>query len=190
MQFYTGWDYYVVSVKSLRNRSANMDVLVAMGSSVAYFYSLAVTIFPTAGHHVYFETSAVIITLIKLGKMLEAGAKRRASGAIRKLMDLAPAEATRLTADGEERLPVDRLVPGDTVLVRPGDRGLPAGPVWQWDARVTAQPVGGDHVVATASHSKYLAITSNSPGSSSMSWNIISARRSLMTTVPGGRLPP
>ncbi|MBP6472890.1 MAG: copper ion binding protein, partial [Chloroflexi bacterium] len=75
VQFYVGWDYYVGAYKSLRNRSANMDVLVAMGSSVAYFYSIAVLIALTLGsmalgHHVYFETSAMIITLIVLGKLM------------------------------------------------------------------------------------------------------------------------
>jgi Cu+-exporting ATPase len=77
VQFYTGWDYYSGGFKSLRNRSANMDVLVAMGSSVAYVYSFALLLVPNFGHHVYFETSAVIITLIKLGKMLEARTKGR-----------------------------------------------------------------------------------------------------------------
>ena len=70
VQFYTGYDYYIGGWKSLRNMSANMDVLVAMGSSVAYFYSFALLMYPSLGTHVYFETSAVIITLIKLGKML------------------------------------------------------------------------------------------------------------------------
>ena len=67
VQFYTGWDYYQGGLKSLKNKSANMDVLVAMGSSVAYFYSLGVLLVPKLGEHVYFETAAVIITLIKLG---------------------------------------------------------------------------------------------------------------------------
>ena len=84
VQFYTGWDYYTGGFKSLRNRSANMDVLVAMGSSVAYGYSVALLLYPALGHHVYFETSAVIITLIKLGKMLESRTKSRTGGAIRK----------------------------------------------------------------------------------------------------------
>src|SRR5215510_3820220 len=93
VQFYVGWDYYVGAFKSLRNRSANMDVLVALGSSVAYLFSIAVTIglfaAPATGqgmtmaepgtatvpHHVYFETAAVIITLIVLGKLLEVRAK-------------------------------------------------------------------------------------------------------------------
>ena len=75
VQFYTGWDYYVGGWKSLRNRSANMDVLVALGSSVAYGYSTILLLVPSLGSHVYFETSAVIITLIKLGKMLESRTK-------------------------------------------------------------------------------------------------------------------
>ncbi len=74
VQFYVGWQYYVGAVKALRNRAANMDVLVALGSSAAYFYSLPIT-FGWLGGHVYFETAAVIITLIKLGKFLEARAK-------------------------------------------------------------------------------------------------------------------
>src|SRR4030065_1801339 len=90
VQFYTGYDFYTGGWKSLVNRSANMDVLVAMGSSVAYFYSFALLLHPPLGTHVYFETSAVIITLIKLGKMLESRTKGSTGGAIRKLMALRP----------------------------------------------------------------------------------------------------
>jgi len=122
VQFYTGWDYYVHGIKSLKNKSANMDVLVAMGSSVAYFYSLALLIFPLLGHHVYFETSAVIITLIKLGKMLESRTKGRTGGAIRKLIGLRPKVATIIENDSEKEIPIARVQPGDTVLVRPGER--------------------------------------------------------------------
>ncbi len=120
VQFYTGWDFYVGGFKSLRNRTANMDVLVAMGSSVAYVYSLALMLFPVLGDHVYFETSAVIITLIKLGKMLEARTKGRTGQAIRKLMDLRPKMATVLREDREEQVPLAQVVVGDTVIVRPG----------------------------------------------------------------------
>jgi len=122
VQFYTGWDYYVGSYKSLKNKSANMDVLVAMGSSVAYVYSLAVLFFPTVGAHVYFETSAVIITLIKLGKMLEARTKGRTGGAIRKLIGLRPKTATILAGEVEKEIPLTRVKVGDTVIVRPGER--------------------------------------------------------------------
>jgi Cu+-exporting ATPase len=122
VQFYVGWDYYVGGFKSLRAGSANMDVLVAMGSSAAYFYSLAVLLFPGIGGHVYFETSAMIITLIKLGKMLEARAKGRTSEAIKKLMGLRPKTA-RVVRDGVEvDVPVERVALGDVVVVRPGER--------------------------------------------------------------------
>ncbi len=122
VQFYTGWDYYVGAYYALRNRTANMDTLVAMGSSVAYFYSLAVLLFPAAGHHVYFETSAVIVTLIKLGKLLEARAKGQTGAAIRKLMGLAPKTA-RVVRDGVEMdVPVGQVRVGDLVVVRPGER--------------------------------------------------------------------
>jgi Cu+-exporting ATPase len=122
VQFYTGWDYYVNGFKSLKNKSANMDVLVAMGSSVAYFYSLALLIFPVLGQHVYFETSAVIITLIKLGKMLESRTKGRTGGAIRKLIGLRPKTATIIENDAEKEIPIARVQLKDTVLVRPGER--------------------------------------------------------------------
>ena len=122
VQFYTGRDYYINGFKSLKNKSANMDVLVAMGSSVAYFYSLALLFFPVLGQHVYFETSAVIITLIKLGKMLESRTKGRTGGAIRKLIGLRPKTATILENDAEKEIPIARVQLEDTVLVRPGER--------------------------------------------------------------------
>jgi Cu+-exporting ATPase len=122
VQFYTGWDYYVGSYHALRNRTANMDVLVALGSSVAYAFSIIVLIFRPEGQHVYFETSAVIITLIKLGKMLEARAKGRTGEAIRRLMGLRPKTA-RVVRDGAETdVPIEQVHVGDVVVVRPGER--------------------------------------------------------------------
>jgi Cu+-exporting ATPase len=128
VQFYVGKDYYVGGYKSLRNGSANMDVLVAMGSSVAYFYSLAVALAKTFWHtnilgdHVFFETSAVIITLIVLGKLLEARAKGRTSEAIKKLIGL-QAKTARVVRDGAEvDIPIEEVVAGDLVIVRPGEK--------------------------------------------------------------------
>ena len=121
VQFYVGWQYYVGAYKSLRNGSANMDVLVAMGSSVAYFYSVVIVLGLLPGH-VYFETAAVIITLIKLGKFLEARAKGKTSEAIKKLMNLQP-KVARIVRDGKEmEVPVDEVILGDIVLVRPGEK--------------------------------------------------------------------
>ncbi len=121
VQFYVGWQYYVGAYKSLRNGSANMDVLVALGSSVAYFYSVIIMIGLLPGH-VYFETAAVIITLIRLGKYLEARAKGRTSEAIKKLMSLR-AKTARIFRDGlETDIPVDEVRVGDIVIVRPGEK--------------------------------------------------------------------
>jgi Cu+-exporting ATPase len=98
-----------------------MDVLVAMGSSVAYFYSLALLFFPVLGDHVYFETAAVIITLIKLGKMLEVRTKGRTGAAIRKLMDLSPKRATVVRDGTETEIPLEQVQKEDVVVVRPGE---------------------------------------------------------------------
>jgi len=121
VQFYVGWQYYVGAYKSLRNGSANMDVLIAMGSSVAYLYSVTVMLGFFPGH-VYFESAAMIITLIRLGKFLEARAKGRTSEAIKKLMGLR-AKTARVVRDGlETEVPVDEVIVGDVVLVRPGEK--------------------------------------------------------------------
>jgi Cu+-exporting ATPase len=125
VQFHVGRDYYVNGWKALKNGAANMDVLIALGSSAAYFYSIAVLLGGLAGadlgQHVYFETSAVIITLIRLGKYLEARARGATSEAIRALMGLRPKTA-RVERDGVETdVPVDQVRVGDVVIVRPGE---------------------------------------------------------------------
>jgi Cu+-exporting ATPase len=121
VQFYVGWQYYVGGYKSLRNGSANMDVLIAMGSSAAYFYSIPVLLGMIPGH-VYFETGAVIITLIRLGKFLESRAKGQTSEAIKKLIGLQPKTA-RIEREGVEmEVPVDEVIAGDIVIVRPGEK--------------------------------------------------------------------
>ncbi len=121
VQFYVGRQYYIGAYKSIRNGSANMDVLVALGSSAAFIYSLPVT-FGWISGHVYFETAAVIITLIKLGKFLEARAKGKTSEAIKKLMGLHARTARVIRGTSELEIPVEEVVVGDIVLVRPGEK--------------------------------------------------------------------
>lgn len=128
VQFIVGQQYIVGAYKSLRNGTANMDVLVAMGTLAAYGYGLIVLagiIFDfsdVVGKDDYFESAAVILTLITLGKLLEARAKGRTSEAIKKLMGLTPKTATILR-DGEEvEIAIDQLAIGDQILVRPGER--------------------------------------------------------------------
>lgn len=146
VQFYTGWDYYIGGFKSLRNKSANMDVLVAMGSSVAYVYSIAVLLFPIVGDHVYFETSAVIITLIKLGKLLEARTKGKTGGAIRKLMGLRPKTATIIDNGSEKEVPLSQVSVDDVLVVRPGERIPVDGTVMEGSSAVDESMLTGEPI--------------------------------------------
>ncbi|WP_391574026.1 heavy metal translocating P-type ATPase [Cohnella sp.] len=129
VQFYVGKQFYVGAFKALRSGSANMDVLVALGTSAAYFYSLYLTIdwYVASGmqHHgpaLYYETSAILITLVIMGKLLESRAKGRTSEAIKSLMGL-QAKTALVVRDGQEMtVPVEEVQMGDIVLVRPGDK--------------------------------------------------------------------
>ena len=126
VQFYVGAAFYRGAWTALRNRTANMDVLVALGSSVAYAYSVPVTLALASGstalgEHVYFETAAVIVTLIRLGKLLEGRAKGATGAAIRSLMALRPRTARRVRDGREEDVPLEAVQVGDLLRVRPGE---------------------------------------------------------------------
>ncbi len=146
VQFYTGMDYYVGGFKSLRNRSANMDVLIALGSSVAYFYSIAVLLFPAMGDHVYFETSAVIITLIKLGKLLEARTKGKTGNAIRKLIGLQPKTAFIIEDGQEKEVPLAQVRKDAIVVVRPGEKIPVDGVVLEGASAVDESMLSGEPI--------------------------------------------
>ena len=129
VQFWAGWRFYRGAAAALRHGGADMNVLIATGTSAAYFYSLAAVLFPrvfaSAGLEptLYFDSSAMIVTLILLGRYLEALAKGRASEAVRRLLELRPLLARVIREDGrEEEVPAESLEPGDLVAVRPGDR--------------------------------------------------------------------
>lgn len=142
VQFYSGAQFYRGAYHALRSGSANMDVLVALGTSAAYFYSVVNTFF--ADGHVYYESGAVIITLVILGKMLEAVAKGRTSEAIKKLMGLQPKTA-RVIRDGTEQdVPVLEVIPGDIVLVRPGERIPVDGEVIEGQSAVDESMLTGE----------------------------------------------
>lgn len=143
VQFYVGWDYYVGGFKALRNGAANMDVLVALGSSVAYFYSIPITLGLLSGH-VYFETSAAIITLIVAGKLLEVRAKGRTSAAIKQLMGLR-AKTARVVRNGVETdIPVAQVRAGDLVIVRPGEKIPVDGIVREGQSAVDESMITGE----------------------------------------------
>ena len=122
VQFIVGRRFYRGAYHSLMGGGANMDVLVALGTSAAWLHSSVVTLWGLSGHHVYFEASAILITLIVLGKVLEERAMGRTSEAIKKLIGL-QAKTARVLRDGEEReVPVEQVQVGDVVMVRPGEK--------------------------------------------------------------------
>ena len=143
VQFIVGGSYYQGAWKSLRNGTANMDVLVAMGSSVAYFYSVAVLVGLLPGHY-YFETAAMIITLVRIGKYLEARAKGRTTEALRHLVQLQARQA-RVVRDGREvEVPVEEVQVGDVLIVRAGEKIPVDGKVLEGRASVDESMLTGE----------------------------------------------
>jgi len=145
VQFYAGWQFYVDSYYNLKNRTANMSVLVALGTSAAYFYSLVAVLFPGLGiDGLYFETSAILITLILLGKLLEAQAKGRTSAAIKKLMGLQPKTARVVRGGVEVDVPIAQVQVGDIIVVRPGERIPVDGVVLEGRSTVDESMITGE----------------------------------------------
>jgi P-type Cu+ transporter len=127
VQFIIGGQFYIGAFKALRNKSANMDVLVALGTSAAYFYSLFLTLqWAVETYHrqpeIYYEISAVLITIILAGRLLETLAKGRASAAIKKLMGLQAKTASIIRDHREITIPIEQVVIGDVILVKPGEK--------------------------------------------------------------------
>lgn len=148
VQFILGWQFYKGAYSSLRNKSANMDVLVALGTSAAYFYSIYLAIIHYGETHIplYFETSAVLITLILLGKYFEAKAKGHASDAINKLLSLQVKEA-RVERDGEAvEVPVDQVQKGDILLIKSGEYIPLDGEIAEGDTSIDESMLTGESI--------------------------------------------
>lgn len=150
VQFYIGKQFYVGAYKALRNKSANMDVLVALGTSAAYFYSLFLSIQSMInGTHLvglYFETSAILITLIILGKLFEAKAKGRSSEAIKKLMGLQAKTALVIRNGVETEIPLEAVVTGDLILVKPGEKIPVDGEILEGRSALDESMITGESV--------------------------------------------
>ena len=150
VQFFIGKQFYVGAYKALKNKSANMDVLVVLGTSAAYFYSIYLSI-QTIGsdaHSVglYFETSAVLITLIILGKLFEAKAKGRSSEAIKKLMGLQAKTATVIRNGEETVIPLEDVVTGEILLIKPGEKVPVDGEVLEGTSALDESMITGESV--------------------------------------------
>lgn len=170
VQFIIGRQFYIGAYKALRNGSANMDVLVALGTSAAYFYSLYQTIetINAHGHHqvdLYYETSAVLITLILLGKLFEALAKGRSSEAIKTLMGLQAKSATVIRAGQEMTVPVEQVLVGDVVVVKPGEKIPVDGEVVSGTSSVDESMLTGESIpVEKREGDKVIGATINKNG--------------------------
>ncbi|HSQ22665.1 MAG TPA: copper-translocating P-type ATPase, partial [Coriobacteriia bacterium] len=147
VQFIAGWQFYRGFWHALKRRTGSMDTLVALGTSAAYFYSVAATFVPAlAGEPVFYETSAVLIAFVILGKLLEARAKGRTSDAIKALMGLA-ATTARVVRGGEEiDVPVEQVVVGDLVIVRPGEKVPVDGVVTEGGSAVDESMLTGESI--------------------------------------------
>ena len=164
VQFWIGWRFYDGGFKSLRGGGANMDVLVALGTSMAWGFSTVVTLFGL-DQHVYFEGGAAVITLVLLGKLLEARAKARTSEAIESLIRLQPKTA-RVERDGQWiDMPVEALMPGDVFLVRPGESVPVDGELIDGESSVNEAMLTGESMpVGKRAGDKVFAATANGQG--------------------------
>ncbi|PJD11225.1 copper-exporting P-type ATPase CopA [Enterobacter bugandensis] len=146
---FAGGHFYTSAWKSLKNRTATMDTLVALGTGAAWLYSMSVNVwpqwFPMEARHLYYEASAMIIGLINLGHMLEARARQRSSKALERLLDLTPPTARVVTDDGEKSVPLAEVQPGMTLRLTTGDRvpvdgEITQGDAWLDEAMLTGEP--------------------------------------------------
>lgn len=147
---YFGRNFYLVGFKTLLHGNPNMDSLVAIGTSSAFLYSLVMTfMIPINSHGVhslYYESAAVVVTLVMLGKYMEKNSKRKTKGAIRKLMELSPEVATLKVGDGEQVVPTQQLKVGDIILVRPGEKIPMDGQIIKGNSSVDESMLTGESV--------------------------------------------
>ncbi len=148
IQFWIGWRFYVGTIDALKHRTTNMDVLIAMGTSAAWGYSTIITFFPEAFPFtkVYFETAAMIILLILIGRLLEHKTKAKASKAIRKLLDLKPRMAHLLKDGKETEIPVETVKLDDILIVRPGEKIPVDGIVEKGHSSVDQSAITGESI--------------------------------------------
>ncbi|QDS99247.1 heavy metal translocating P-type ATPase [Adhaeretor mobilis] len=171
---WSGWPLLARGWQSIVHRSPNMFTLIAIGTLTAFFFSLAAVLFPgvipqafyEAGRPpLYFEAAAVIITLVLLGQVLELRARKRTSGAIRELLELAPETALRVTEDGEQEIPLEQVKAGDRLRVRPGEKTPVDGVVREGSSSVDESMLTGEPIpVQKSAGDKIIAGTLNQTG--------------------------
>ena len=172
VQFWAGWRFYRGAWGALKHRTADMNTLVVVGTSAAYFYSIVAVVFPsvfTSGGleaNIYFDTSAMIVALILLGRFLEARAKGRTSEAIKKLIGIQPKTASILRNGKEIQIAIDEVQVGDIIIVRPGERIPVDGIVQQGQSSVDESMVTGESLPVTKGEGdEVIGATINKTGS-------------------------
>lgn len=196
---FAGGHFYRSAWKSLRNGTATMDTLVALGTGVAWLYSMSVNLwpqwFPMEARHLYYEASAMIIGLINLGHMLEARARQRSSRALEKLLDLTPPSARVVTPEGEKSVPLAQVLPGMSLRLTTGDRvpvdgTITQGEAWLDEAMLTGEPIpqqksGGDPLHAgTVVQDGSVLFTASAVGSQTTLARIIRMVRQAQSSKP------
>ena len=149
LQFWIGWRFYRGLWDGIKARASNMDTLIAIGTTAAYLYSATVTIVPGyfPFESVYFETAAIIITLILIGRLLETRTKEKASNAVRKLLDLQPKMAKVIReSQAEVEIPIEEVQEGDVMVVRPGERIATDGIVMEGSSSVDESAITGESI--------------------------------------------
>src|ERR687896_198491 len=150
LQFWIGWRFYRGLWDGIKARASNMDTLIAIGTTAAYLYSATVTIVPGSFpfESVYFETAAIIITLILIGRLLETRTKEKASDAVRKLLDLQPkmAKVIRGKQAEEIEIPIEQVQEGDLIVVRPGERIATDGIVIEGSSSIDESAITGESI--------------------------------------------
>lgn len=148
VQFIGGWSFYVGAYHAIKKRTANMDLLISIGTLTAYLYSTVVLFFPDVipveEKYVYFEVSAVIIAFVLFGKYMEEAIKKKSSSAVRKLLDLRPAMATVIRDGTEMQIPANHIEVGDVMVVRPGERIPTDGIVVEGESSVDEKMITGE----------------------------------------------
>ena len=164
VQFVIGWQFYKGMFGALRNKSANMDTLIAIGTSAAYFYSMYAVLF-LPGSAQYFEAAAILITFVVMGKLLEAVAKGKTSEAIHKLMELSPKIATVIRNKLEVKISVDDVIVGDIILVKPGEKIPVDGIIVEGSSAVDESMITGESIpVEKKKGDKVIGATINKTG--------------------------
>jgi len=165
VQFIVGWDIYKSAFSALKNKSANMDTLIAIGTSAAYFYSVYVIFFNPMESQ-YFEAAAILITFVMLGRYLEAIAKGKTSEAIKKLMNLSPKIATVIRNGKEQKISIDEVIVGDIVIVKPGEKVPVDGIIIEGQSAIDESMITGESMpVEKKKNDMVIGATINKHGS-------------------------